>query len=280
MVRSSKRPKTDAKAIVLETDDDFYGMIDGLTYNGLDLNKIRKKIYSKDITVEESCDDVVCMLMAYMMIGNNTAKLTDKITSKSIGESIKLKLRSYDVRQRPSSSETLTLPRIAIAFLPAYFLLRSFAESKLQKQTSSTIDVRFMDVAFCGVPEIWNKEGYSLFYSEFNNLISDPEKNVEDDDQIMLNSHSLTEDQMSWVEIAANGYKTDVKVKLIMERVMNINLENINSALIKKTVEDIFATILDEQLETEEVLKGSAEKMPSNKRSKKSKDAMEEGEIE
>jgi hypothetical protein len=247
MARGSKRARLDLKNLTLDTDDDILKVVDGLTYNGLDLNKIRKKILKKSESAVSLHDDVISMLLTYMMIGNNVRKLGEKITNKVIGDAVKIKLRAYEVKQKPVDSESITLPRIAIAFMPAYYLLRYLSESKLQKQTSSKIDVRFMDIVFCGVPEIFDKEGYKTYYSEFNKLIEKKDDRSEEDDPEPLNSDGLTEYQASWVEIALNGYKADVKVRAIMERVLKISKEEVSADKIRETIDEIMKTVEDGQ---------------------------------
>jgi len=247
MTRGPKRAKLDLKNLTLDSDDDILKVVDGLTYNGLDLNKIRKKVLIKSDSSVSLHDDVISMLLTYMMIGNNVRKLGEKITDKSVGEAVKVKLRAYEVKQRPVDSESVTLPRIAIAFMPAYYLLRYLSETKLQRQTSSKIEIRFMDIVFCGVPEIFDKEGYKTYYSEFSKLIEKRDSRSEDEDDEPLNSDGLTEYQASWVEIALNGYKADIKVKTIMEKVLKLKRDEVDADKIRETIDDIMATIGDKQ---------------------------------
>jgi len=199
-------------------------VIDDLTYDGLNLEMIRKEFNKEGRSDGDVVDDVVACLISYMMVGNNAEKLTGKVADQRTGMKMKNRLKIIGVKTSPEANTDITLPRSALAFLPPYYLLRLLFEDKLQNQTSSDIPIRYKDLAFSGIPEIWNMNGYQTFHKEFNDLI---DINMKKKSNKMTDGNTKEKDREQWVKIAQNGYSADTVVKELMENTLKMNPEEV-----------------------------------------------------
>jgi hypothetical protein len=214
-------------------DDEFDAIVDGIVYNGLNLNAIRQKLADDD-NRDGVIDLVMRGLIAYMRCGNNAEKLVKKVKNPKVGRDLIQNLKGLGIKKKTKDSADLSLPRLALAFLPALYLLRFRYEiqNKLQNQTSSSLAVRYKDLAFAGIPTFSENKDYLTFYDEFSALINkskEEEKEEEEEDEGILGPAKPKKRKTDvavakakkihrpWMDVAKNGYVSDVKIHAIMD---------------------------------------------------------------
>lgn len=196
-------------------------VLESTKYNGLDLSAIRKNLAKLSTNINERNARIATYLVIYSRCGTNSNKLRDKISNLSEGAKYIRIMSDDQVRMKAERSDTLTLPRIAIAMLPVYLMVRKLRRDAFIKQVNVDLDVVYHDIVFCGVERIREMPGYMQFYSQFSKLIS---KGKEYDE----------EKQEEWIMVANNGYINDNTIHRLMDfaiTTQNITIEMIESAL-------------------------------------------------
>lgn len=255
-------------------------VIDDLIYDGLNLEMIRKEFNKEGRSDEDVVDDVIACLISYMMVGNNAEKLTGKVADQRTGMKMKNRLKIIGVKTSPEANADITLPRSALAFLPPYYLLRLLFEDKLQNQTSSVIPIRYKDLAFSGVPEIWNMNGYQTFHKEFNELI---DTNTKKKSNKVTDGNTKEKEREQWVTIAQNGYSADTVVKELMENTLKMNPEEVEFNHVREGIIQIIRIYDENFYPHEDVDKSMEINGPLSKRMRMTStdtEIDEEGEIE
>jgi len=148
---------------------------------------------------------------AYSRIGNNPSKLGHKRIEMVNSKALATHLTSNGIAIRAKDVDTLTLPRLAIAFMPQYLLFRKFCVSQLQDQTSSKLNVVYKDVAFNGCPLINTMPEYDSFNTEFSSYIYKKGVEVDIKDEKFLKSIER------WRKIASKGYAEDKEIHTMMD---------------------------------------------------------------
>jgi hypothetical protein len=260
--------------------EEVSAVIDDLVYDGLNLEMIRREFNKEGRSDKDVVDDVIACLISYMMVGNNTEKLTGKVTDQRTGMKMKNRLKTIGIKSSPETNTDITLPRSALAFLPPYYLLRLLFEDKLQNQTSSVIPIRYKDLAFSGVPEIWNMNGYQMFHKEYNDLI---DTNMKKKSNRVRDDNTKETEREQWVTIAQNGYSADVVVKEFMENTLKMNPEEVEFNHVREGIIQIIRIYDNEFYPYEEVGNPLETRGPLSKRMRMNStdiEVDEEGEIE
>lgn len=214
------------ESIILdEEDDDFMGELEdfgnAIVYDGFGIETTRLITYGSNIHTtiqDETCvKNVAYSLLAYAYVGANLEKLDDRRISDKVGNQLKKKLVNFGVQRKKTSKSTLTLPRIAICYLPAYLALRCTRRNNLQNQTTSTIDVVYKDPVFIAVPEIANMEGYDTFYEEFSKVLEIPSSNESEAEKAKREMRK----NVDWKKISQEGYRQDSLNQKFMHTVLS-----------------------------------------------------------
>jgi len=182
---------------------------EALVYDGFNPEKCRAKLYNDNAKTlprsKKVVEIVIRGLIAYLHVGSNINKIDGKVMNKITASALKKYLSDNNIKIKASSSDDLTLPRLAICFMGPYLLIRHVKKAKLQSQTKSTIDVTYRDLVFAGDSSIFQMAGYKEYYDEFSKTISPPKKKKKP------NEDELEEKvKTDWVSIAQIGYSTDV----------------------------------------------------------------------
>lgn len=201
----------------LDNEDAVRKFLDEISYNGFNLTEIRDAIIKEHDNVQIVRNVMLCFA-AYSKVGNNMNKLSLNVKSQASGNNAMVALRSLGIKKKAEQSNDLTLPRVAIAFLPAYLAFRRLYADKFQDQTSSKVSVVFKDIVFAGVEVIWNMQGYQDFYEQFNDLINSDQ--AEKSTKRARTSSKQNRNDIDWREIAKTGYESDYISKRLMRNVL------------------------------------------------------------
>jgi len=198
-----------------------------VAYEGFSLKKMRRNFFEKTAGKYSVSEDFVSMkalincFTAYAAIGNNVAKLKHKRTDTTASQALMTTVSSYKVESKASSKDSLTLPRIAIAFMPQYYLYRKFILKEAQNQTSSVIEVVFKDQAFAGCQKISSLGGYQEYYEEFSQMISKENVGKPDAKKQKLDTDAIKERNNKWMAISKAGFDSDREIHDLMNTALN-----------------------------------------------------------
>lgn len=241
------------------TDADIVTLFEDLTYNGFDIDGVRMKVLNReDRSLDEIQYDVILCLTALAKAGNNITKLTKKVKNPKTGKNLSEFLRRLGVKKRAKSADDLTLPRIGIAFLAPYLSLRKLYADKIQVQIKSDLDVAFMDMVFCGIPDIWNMEEYQGFYIKFGKLISKEDTTEDQDDEEPVQKKRKTRssskrgvdidsNDFPWVRIATEGHENDYEE--IKESVISAIKKKGSMKLVKDNINTVISMVYPDLLQ-------------------------------
>jgi hypothetical protein len=257
------------------TEKNLDEIFDALTYNGFSIDDVRKNVIVESDgsfrTIEEVRNFIIVSLISLAKAGNNLSKLTSKVKDKQVGLEVKKKIKEFGIKVKAKDPGTITLPRMAIAFLPTYILIRKKFKEHLQRQTASTLNIVYCDISLCGVEEIWNKTGYQDFYHSFSKLIGKKKKkDDDDDDDDSDDDDSDSEDDepakkkrkknnskaekkkdgkqkkknMGWVNIAQAGFAADLQsIKDYTVKVVKSKKTKITMDMIRDSIDGMVKTI-------------------------------------
>jgi hypothetical protein len=179
-------------------------------YLGFHPKTTRRVFLQKRADPAENAKDLLLIFTSYAHIGNNIAKLNRRRVDVDISSQVRDAVEDLNIVKVERTKEALTLPRLAIAFMPEYLLYRKFVTTDLQDQTDSTINVSYKDIAFAGCDLIRSMTGYEEFHKEFSSYIHNKGKGVEITDAAFLKSWS------KWLKVAINGYRSDKEIHTAM----------------------------------------------------------------
>jgi hypothetical protein len=201
------------------TSDEVVSLIQDIDpdmkYEGFSPAKVRHAFLSRSTDPNNMNRDLQVCFMAYAHIGNNVSKLNTKRINLTTTKKVLSVVGAMGVAKKAGAANILTLPRLAISFMPQYVIFRKFLSLGLQHQTMSTIDVMYQDIVFSGCDTIRNMPGYSQFHIEFSGLIANGGKGVD---------YSKDENQKEykrWNKISINGYASDTTIHADMTSAIN-----------------------------------------------------------
>jgi hypothetical protein len=194
-----------------EEASELQGMFEGIQYDGLNLPKIRAKFIAsiKDVKSErKKAIDLIKILQAYIVCGNNSEKLLSKIVDKSQGRELRDTLKSLEIKRSATSSDDMTAPRMALAFIPVLIIIRRYY-SGLNKipVKAGEVEVWKQDLAFLGIEYFSSDALYINFHKTFSKTLkdaSDKANKVKKDE-----SEDFEVYWQRWKIIAENGKKND-----------------------------------------------------------------------
>lgn len=176
-------------------------------YDGFNTEKIRKKFISNFNDAETYAKSLIDCFIGYA----HTAKNYDKLHKKRAGseQAVRLyrKIAAMNVKINGElTNDSLTLPRIAIAFMPEYLLWRRVLAKKLTSHTDK-ISVDYQDIAFSGCEIISSLTGYAEFNlsysSKIKHTVGEKGKRSYGAD---VNNEEFKKEVESWTEISKRGY--------------------------------------------------------------------------
>lgn len=180
-----------------------------IEYQGFKPSLTRRVVYDsyKSLGKDIFARELMLILVCYCTIGNNVSKLVTKRVDVDIGRKVMQRIEQHRIVKKAQDQKSLTLPRIAIAFMPELFIIRSYICEKLQSQTSSSIDVKYQDLSFSGCPDINQLTGYDTFNLEMSAMIYKAGQEVDIKDEKFLKDH------MRWNKVSIKGYSSDKHMK-------------------------------------------------------------------
>lgn len=178
---------------------------DASQYDGFNPAKVRAR-FLNGRTFNDATMKLIQSFIAYAAIGNNVRKLTIKRVDTNISQALMSTLGNFDIVKKAAQNDSLTLPRIAISFMPEYLIYRTGFHEGLQVQTESTIGVKYQDIVFYGYKSIRDISGYTDFHCEFSKFIYNP-KSEED-----LNIKKFEKDYARWNKVSSAGLRSDPKM--------------------------------------------------------------------
>lgn len=175
-------------------------------YDGFNPKVIRDTFIDKYENDEDCSRDLLISFTAYSTIGNNISKLNNKRNNPKVAKMVMEYIQSIGISKKAADKNALTLPRIAIAFMPEYLVYRKYIARGLQNQTSSPINVIYKDIVFLGNNQIRAMDGYIDFHKEFSSYIIQPGTDVALDDKVFLAKYNR------WNKVVISGYATDTDI--------------------------------------------------------------------
>lgn len=208
------------------SDDDIMAILSDLAstdnacvYDGLNTVKIRKNFISRCLDEKNYATNLIMCFIAYSAASKDFGKLKSKrVDTSKTAQLIKDISQMNVIVTGTLNSDTLTLPRLAIAFMPEYFLWRKSMAQNLVSHVSS-IDKIYQDVVFSGCVDIKSIPGFddfNLYYSSRIKLVSNENgKRVHGVDQ---NDAKFKAEVEGWNVIAMQGFdKEDDEFKKKMK---------------------------------------------------------------
>jgi len=174
-------------------------------YEGFSPEITRNQFYQifKDGSSTNFCRALILVFVAYCGVKNNIGKLGLKRMNLEWSKKLYDSMEEFGIKKKADSKETLTLPRLAISFMPELLAYRKYLGSELQHQTESSINVAYQDLAFCGCPSINGLPGYDIYHKEMSSYIYKPGEETALDDKKFLASLAR------WSKVSKTGYKKD-----------------------------------------------------------------------
>jgi hypothetical protein len=206
-------------SLVATTEAGIIGLINmidpALQYLGFSPRHSRKVFCDRDPSVTVLSRDLLLCFSAYSRIANNVAKLNKQRVDLDISRKVMGAINGMGIVKRATQKDHLTLPRIAIAFMPEYLLYRKFLVTGLQDQTDAQIDVVYKDIIFHGCSDISTKANYLQFHKEFSALIYKPKEETPLDDKGFLANYNR------WSKVTVKGYRNDTQIHAHMTAAIN-----------------------------------------------------------
>ena len=186
-----------------------------IAYEGFNPSITRNEFYKKfsaqgkDIFTRE----LSVILLSYCHIGNNSSKLSKKRVDLSWAKKVLDRIDTLNIVKKGETKTSLTLPRIAISFMPELLAIRAHLAVNLQKQTTSGIDLMYQDLSFSGCTLINKISGYEAFNKEMSAMIFDMKKETDVTDVAFLKNYKR------WNKISEKGYQNDAVMNTRMSEV-------------------------------------------------------------
>jgi hypothetical protein len=189
------------------TPDNIVALINkvlpAIVYDGFNPAKVRRAFIARNANVDIITRDLLLAFSAYAFIGNNVGKLAIKRVDVDIGKELMDAVGNMGIKKADKTSAGLTLPRLAIAFMPEYLIFRKFMAKNLQSQTESNIAVAYKDIVFYGCQGVRDLTGYGEFHKEFSAYIYSRTEDTDQTDAKFLKTYER------WNKIVRKGYLND-----------------------------------------------------------------------
>jgi len=180
---------------------------ESLKYDGFDSKVIREEFRKGVKTPVEKSRKLYVCLATYANIGNNISNLSVNRVDLGVCEKVMKMVEVFGVKKTRVDKHTLTLPRIALSFLPEYLIYRKFIHEDPENKTESTLNPIYQDVQFIGCPTIKAMPGYDEYHIDFSALIYHKDKGVDKTDKGFLKNYK------KWANVAISGYSKDGRTR-------------------------------------------------------------------
>jgi len=151
------------------------GLADGLEYDRFDTKKLRSIVFGRK--PPPSLNEFVTVCATYIYVGNNQARLTNKVKSAQVGQAALGVLNKNGIVRTKINSSTITLARWGIAFSPAIWALRNIYQSSGRLAGAGVVTstpLVLQDVALSGVSDrIASGSSIEDFLIKFNRALFD-----------------------------------------------------------------------------------------------------------
>jgi hypothetical protein len=191
-------------------------IIPAVKYDGYVPDRIRNLWLDKYIDNHVNARNLLYAHTAYAHIGNNIGNLQKRRVDIEKGQKLRTVVEQMGVKKVDRTREGLSLPRLAICFMPEYLIYRKFIAGDLQSQTESNLSPVYKDICFHGCPLIRDMAGYKEFHKEFSTYIYKEEKNVNPEDPKFLKQYN------QWTRVSIQGYTGDRKIHDRMKYVIGL----------------------------------------------------------
>lgn len=211
----------------IKTTEDFDRMVKvilpSIKYKGFDPALIRR------IFVENSDDHIMFVkrlmicFSGYAEVGNSVGKLSTKRKDPEFAQRMAQVLTTLGIKKKAVTSDDLTLPRLAIAFMPLYLLFRIHHRTRVPVKSKSNLPIEHQDICFSGYAPLSGSETYHKFHLEFSSLIYIKEKGVKLDNPEFLTSVAR------WRDVSEKGYAADKEIHDSMDEIFKMNTTDNNT---------------------------------------------------
>jgi hypothetical protein len=193
---------------VEEISELIHHVENSLKYAGFSPSDVRKK-FATNYSNSVSCARDLCVVFsAYTNVGNRVSKIDSKRSNMGISKKVKQLIVKLKIVQKTDKKDGLTLPRLAISFMPAYLIYRKFISSKVPY---------YEDLCFFGCESIREIDGYSEYHRKFSRLIYKGGKATKGDEKTESEFES---DYKRWKSIIITGYDQDTSIHRTMKEAL------------------------------------------------------------
>lgn len=186
-----------------------------LKYLGFNPRYMRSVFCGRSNNIDVLTRDLILIFAGYCHVANNITKLSKKRVNIDVSRKVMSSITAIGIVKKATNKDHMTLPRIAIAFMPEYLIYRKFLVNNLQNQTEADIAVEYKDIIFHGCTEISGKTNYLQFHKEFSALIYKPDTETDLEDKTFLKNYNR------WSKVTKSGYKSDTQIHQHMSNAIN-----------------------------------------------------------
>jgi len=172
-------------------------------YEGFNSKLCRGAFMETGEDVEDIVKNMFLCFEAFAHIGNKITKLNVRRVDVIQAKKLMTFVENLGVKKSDRTATGLTLPRIAIAFMPEYLLFRKFVTKGLQNQTDSAIDVIYKDTTFYGCETIRKIAGYEDFHKQMSCIYTLCDVCGDITDKGFVKGYPR------WCNVSKQGYKSD-----------------------------------------------------------------------
>jgi hypothetical protein len=197
-----------------------------MAYQGFQPSLIRERFMLRNDTDEVVLRELIIIFSAYAHAGNNLRKLGSKRKSIKITSLVIKAISDMQIKKTAMKQDDITMPRLAVSFMPEYLAYRKFIAEGLQNQTSSNIAIEYKDTIFGGCPSINSLNGFADFHKEMSSYLYKPKDEISLDDKDFLKNFNR------WNKIITAGYLQDTPIHARMTEI--IGMKNADKRAIYK----------------------------------------------
>lgn len=193
-------------------------------YVGFSAKKIRQTFLDSCTSPNSYTRDLVLLLMGFVRISNNIGKIQKKRENIVQAKKIQELYSDKKIKMRASAADEITLPRLAIAFMPELLMVRTHLVSDLQNQFETGLEVRFADIQFAGSPDIYGRAGYAEFHRQMSAAIhrvggNKATRSEADKFGVDPKDEKFDKNLKRWLKVSQDGFAKEQPV--VKERLRN-----------------------------------------------------------
>lgn len=183
-------------------------------YSGFSAKKVRMNFINSCPSANEYARDLILLLMGFVRIANNVGKIQKKRENSKQAKKIQDLYSDKKFKTKAMTAEELTLPRLAIAFMPELLMVRTFLITDIQNQFETGLETRFADLQLAGSADIYSRPGYADFYKQMSAAIhkvagKQNARSATDKYGVDPNDAKFQENLKRWLKVAQDGFSKD-----------------------------------------------------------------------